>query len=108
VLRQIINKDPLESVDPRYKAELPKELQDALIAAKPHIPEVLIEVLGTFAESTLTETFLADSSPMMDVLDPVMEGSDLTRADMNAVSENLPAGLLMKHWGAVYNLLKQS
>jgi len=108
VLRQIINKDPLENVDPKYRAELPKELHDAMISAKPHIPEALVEVLGNFAEAHLAETFLGENYPLIDVLATAMDEFDLSREDSNAVNDNLPADLLMKHWGGVYTLLKQS
>jgi len=108
VLRQIINKDPLESVDPKYKVELPKELEDAVKAAKPHIPEILIEVLGSFAEARLTETYLGENYSLIEVLGTAMDEFDVSREDAAAVNDNLPEGLLMKHWGMVYRVLNQS
>jgi len=108
VLRQIINKNPLENMDPKYKADLPKDLEGALKSAKPHIPEILIEVLGNFAETRLTETYLGENYPLIDVLGTAMDEFDLSRDDAAAVTDNLPEGLLMKHWGMVYTMLKQS
>jgi len=108
VLRQIINKDPLESVDPKYKVELPKELEDAVKSAKPHIPEILIEVLGSFAEARLTETYLGENYSLIEVLGTAMDEFDVSREDAAAVNDNLPEGLLMKHWGMVYRVLSQS
>jgi len=108
VLKQIINKDPLENMDPKYKAELPKDLEDALKSAKPRIPEILIEVLGNFAETRLTETYIGENYPLMDVLGTAMDEFGLSRDDAAAVADNLPEGLLVMHWGMIYAMLKQS
>merc|ERR1712187_916291 len=58
LLKQIINKDPMESIDLKYQAELPKDLKEALVKVKASLPEALIEIMGTTAEARLTESYI--------------------------------------------------
>merc|ERR1712176_486836 len=38
LLKQLINKDPMEYVDVKYKKPLPKDVELQLVAAKPRLP----------------------------------------------------------------------
>jgi len=107
LLKQIINKDPMDSIDPKYRAALPRELEEAVLEAKPRLPEILLEVLGNFAETRLTETYIGDEVPMMDCLSTVLQDLDVSQDAADAIKHQLPGGLLMKHWASVYRLLKQ-
>jgi len=106
LLKQIINKDPMDAIDPKYRADLPKELEEALEAAKARIPDVFLEVLGNFAETRLTETYIGETVPMMDCVGQVLPDFDLSQEAEDSITNNLPDGLLMKHWAAVYRVLK--
>jgi len=108
ILRQTINKDPMDAIDPKYKVDLPEELERELLAAKRQLPEQLADILGSFGESRLGETWIAAESPMIDTLKEVIsedvDGHDLAQL----VQDLLPSGLQMQHWGATYQLLRRA
>lgn len=106
LLRQLINKDPMDTVDPKYKAELPQDLKDRLLDAKPRIPAEAVRILGDFAESRLTETWIGDTVPLIAALQEA-DDMDVGVETFKAILDNLPAGLEMKHWAAVYAVLKE-
>jgi len=106
LLKQLVNKDPMDSIDPKYCVDLPKDLEDLVAASVERIPkELLLSVLANFAETRLTETWIGEEHKMLEILESV---EDLTEEADNfqAVRDNLPDGLLMKHWAAVYKVLK--
>jgi len=108
LLKQIMNKDPMENVDDKYKEPLPEEMKKALLAAKPNLPAILIQVLATFAEARLVETSLKDSEGMLEILEHAQdEFADAGTHAFRAVQQHFPQKLQMKHWVAVYNTLKQ-
>eukprot|EP00416_Gambierdiscus_australes_P022298 CAMPEP_0171071764 /NCGR_PEP_ID=MMETSP0766_2-20121228/10492_1 /TAXON_ID=439317 /ORGANISM="Gambierdiscus australes, Strain CAWD 149" /LENGTH=896 /DNA_ID=CAMNT_0011528315 /DNA_START=23 /DNA_END=2713 /DNA_ORIENTATION=- len=106
LLKQIMNKDPMDSIDPKYKADLPSDIERQLLANKEKLPEVLLELLGNFAETRLSETYIGDTYPMMDCISQVVQELDVSQEAEDAIAANLPSGLLMKHWAAVYRALK--
>jgi hypothetical protein len=108
LLKQIMNKDPMENVDGKYKKPLPEEMQKALLAAKPHLPAVLIQVLATFAEARLVETSLRDTEEMLEILEHTQEEfADAGGDAWPAVQQHFPRDLQVKHWVAAYRTLTQ-
>jgi hypothetical protein len=108
LLRQTMDKDPMDNVDDKYKEQLPEELKKALLAAKPHLPAVLIQVLAAFAEKCLADTSLRDTESMVVVLANTQDEFEDAGADaFGTVQRHLPAGLQVKHWVAAYRMLKQ-
>jgi hypothetical protein len=106
LLKSIMNKDPMDSVDAKYKVDLPKELEEKLAEAKPKLPAVLTQVLAQFAEQRLVENYLADTMPIMEMLKHVREDFE-SEESFEAVKAFLPEALLVKHWCATFRLLKQ-
>jgi len=106
LLKQLVNKDPMDGIDPKYCADLPEELERQLVAVLPGLPkEILISVLATFAETRLTEAWIGEEVKLFEILESVEDLQDEPEA-FNDVKQRLPGGVLMKHWAAVYKLLK--
>jgi len=108
LLRQIINKNPIDGVDPKYKADLPEDFEEALVAAKPKLPPALIDILGNFAEAHLSTQNIGTEYAMMEIITTLRDDNTLTVADYEAIQANLPTGLKMKHWAKVYSVLTQT
>lgn len=106
LLRQMINKDPMDSIDPKYKVEVPEELKALLVAAKPDLPNEMLEWMGTFAETRLVETWIGANVSMVETLKAIREELAVESRVFDAVQLHLPAGLQMQHWGAVYKILR--
>lgn len=107
VLKQIINKDPMESIALKYRTDLPTELAEALAVAKVDLPEALLELFANTAEGRLSEEFIGDTVPMLEMLKMVMDDDGTPPDTVMEVEKHLPKGLLMKHWAATYKALKQ-
>jgi len=108
LLKQIMNKDPMENVDDKYKKPLPEEMKKALLAAKSHLPAVLIQVLANFAEANLVERSLRDTEGMLEILEHSQEEfADAADDAFRAVKQHFPQELQMKHWVAAYRTLTQ-
>jgi len=105
LLKQVVNQDPMDGVDPAYKTELPEDIAQQLEAVRKELPNQLTEVLASFAEYQLRSTYIGRDSNMIDTLRAIDDICDDVAA-MNAVEEHLPAGILMQHWAATYQLLK--
>eukprot|EP00927_Polykrikos_kofoidii_P043511 TRINITY_DN37576_c0_g1_i1.p1 TRINITY_DN37576_c0_g1~~TRINITY_DN37576_c0_g1_i1.p1 ORF type:complete len:1623 (-),score=285.47 TRINITY_DN37576_c0_g1_i1:81-4868(-) len=105
VLRHIINQDPMESVDPKYKVELSEELAGAVTNAKPHLPQVLRDLIGSFAEARLVETWIGPETRMIDTLLVILDDASDTSTASAAVQAHFPTSVLMKHWAAIYRAL---
>jgi hypothetical protein len=108
LLKQIMDKDPMENVDPKYKKPLPEEMKKALLAAKPYLPAILTQVLASFAETRLEGTALRDTEGMLEILEHTEE--DFRDAGVDAfrkVQQHFPKNLQMKHWVETYKTLKQ-
>ncbi|CAE7573335.1 unnamed protein product, partial [Symbiodinium pilosum] len=73
ILKQVVNKDPLDSIDPKYKEDLPKDLQQKLIAAKDSLPDQLVDLMGTFGETRLTETYIGVETEIMSILQSIRD-----------------------------------
>jgi len=112
LLRQIINKNPMDGIDPKYKIDLPKELADALAAVKSNLPAAFVDFLGNFAERHLTqETYIGGEVELMDIVNQSRDDDryTLNPEDFATIQKSLSSvGLKMKHWAAVYNTLKES
>lgn len=110
LLRQIINKNPMDGIDPKYKTDLPKDLEDAIAAAKSNLPAALVDFLGNFAEAHLTkETYIGGEVDMMDIISASRDDHTLNADDFTTIQQNLSlVGLKMKHWAAVYNVLNKT
>jgi hypothetical protein len=106
LLKGIINKDPMDSVDPKYKAELPEQLKKTMMQMRSSLPADLAEVMGSFAEK-LVEAYIGEKTPLMDVLPDVWVALDKDKDVFQEVASKLPKGLQMQHWAAMYDLLKE-
>mmetsp|Transcript_89223 Transcript_89223/g.213053 ORF Transcript_89223/g.213053 Transcript_89223/m.213053 type:complete len:145 (+) Transcript_89223:2-436(+) len=106
VLKQIVNKDPLDSIDPKYKEELPKELEQELLAAKPNLPDQLVTLMGTFGETRLTETVIGLDYEILPTLASIRDLLDINDEIFEEIEKHLPPTLLMRHWAAAYTLLR--
>ena len=53
VPEQIINKDPMDMVDGRYKEALGKDLEASILEVKANLSKDLVETLGSFGEAQL-------------------------------------------------------
>merc|ERR1712087_1054169 len=106
LLKQIINKDPMESVDPKYKVALPEELHAELTSVKDKLPEALAELMGVFAETRLHETYLGATSKLLDTLNAMVGEQDMPQEQVERIQQYFPAGFQMQHWGEVYLLLR--
>jgi hypothetical protein len=104
LLKSIINKDPMDNIEPKYRVEMPKELQAQVASIKKDLPEDLVDILSQFAESVLKEAVISDTVPIMDTLREAL--SHNTEA-LKEVEKLLPAELQMMHWACLYKLLKQ-
>jgi len=104
LLKSVIDYDPTDNVDAKYRAELPQGLVDKLLKAREELPARLTEELGTFAEANLRSNYLSDKDPMIVSLEFFI-GDDVDL--WNAAKTHLPDGLLMMHWRAVYLVLKE-
>jgi len=111
LLKQIINKNPMDMVDTRYKVALPKELEDQIIDFKPTLSKDLADTLGSFGEEQLGESAgIGPDTPLMETLGAVWEMNDLDAEDLKHLREkfaSLPTELCMKHWAALYELCKK-
>ncbi|CAK0875561.1 unnamed protein product, partial [Prorocentrum cordatum] len=67
LLKGVLNKDPMEGVDPRYRAELPPALEAELVAARPRLPAALAPLLARFAEGHLADASLSGTASMLDM-----------------------------------------
>jgi hypothetical protein len=109
LLRQIINKDPMDMVDSRYKADLPKEIEEAILSIRSELPKDLLETLGSFGEQQLGENGgIGPQTSLMETLMNVWDIYELDQGDLKMLKSQLPQELLMKHWGALYRLLSKS
>lgn len=106
VLRAIINKDPMDAVDPKYKVDLPEEMLASLLKAKVRMPSQAVQMLGEFAEARLTESWIGDAVGLVETMAAVRDEFDLPAETFQAMLDCLPAGLEMRHWAAVYRALK--
>lgn len=108
LLKQIMDRDPMENVDPKYKKPLPEEMKKALLAAKPYLPAILTQVLASFAETRLEGTALRDTEGMLEILEHTQEDFADAGADaFRTVQKHFPKDLQMKHWVEAYKTLKQ-
>ena len=106
VLKQIVNKDPVDSMDPKYKEELPSAMRQKLIEAKEDIPDQLVEVMGSFGETRLTETYIGVEYDILTILQSIRETLEINDEIFEEIEKHLPADLKMKHWAEVYKLLR--
>jgi len=102
LLKQIINKDPMDMVDAKYKVAVPKEIEDQLKEVKSKLPNTLCDVMGSFAEGYLAEGGIGEDYSILDV---IMQFFD-SKEETSAITENMPSGLYMKHWASVYKIMK--
>merc|ERR1740121_1284285 len=100
LLKQVINCDPTDNIDPKYRVELPKELLDLLMAKRDLLPASLADDLGSFAESQLRSTVLNDKESMITTLEYVVDTDDVEK--WGAIKEHLPPAIQLMHWRAVY------
>eukprot|EP00930_Biecheleria_cincta_P035478 TRINITY_DN24399_c0_g1_i1.p1 TRINITY_DN24399_c0_g1~~TRINITY_DN24399_c0_g1_i1.p1 ORF type:complete len:4764 (+),score=1067.82 TRINITY_DN24399_c0_g1_i1:48-14339(+) len=104
VLRSLVNKDPMDGVEAKYKAELPEDLAKPLKENKASAPPSLVEMMATFAESRLTESYLGENYGIFSIVDSLdildSEASEWVKANMPDES------YLLKHWAAIYRILK--
>jgi len=106
VLRSLVNKDPMDSIDVRYKQDLPEELTKQLKAVKPQLPDSVTEMMGSFAETRLTETWIGENYDIMTILESIRDDLNIDDEGFQAMQDHLPKELLMKHWAAIYGVLK--
>jgi hypothetical protein len=108
LLKQLINKDPMDAVDPKYRVPLPEKLEQQLTSVRDMLPETLTELMGIFAETQLEKTFLGAEVRLIDTLNAVMsEDSDMSQEHIERIQRHFPEGLQMQHWGAVYLMLRE-
>jgi hypothetical protein len=107
LLKQIINADPMDLVDGKYKVDLPEDLQEAILRVKGDLPKDLATVLAQTAEARLgKDAGIGPETPLMDTLGFVWQEHDA--AELPILKESLPKDrVLMKHWASVYRLLKK-
>uniref|UniRef100_A0A6U6J4S5 Uncharacterized protein n=1 Tax=Zooxanthella nutricula TaxID=1333877 RepID=A0A6U6J4S5_9DINO len=103
ILKQLMNQDPMDSVDPKYRKDLPEELRDQVIAAKANLPAALADAMAGIAEAYLKDTFMGEDAPLQDTL---QAWPDLADEDIATARAHLPRDLSMQHWVAVYRLLR--
>uniref|UniRef100_A0A7S1FB82 RZ-type domain-containing protein n=1 Tax=Noctiluca scintillans TaxID=2966 RepID=A0A7S1FB82_NOCSC len=112
LLKQMINKDPTEGVEPRYKVDLTKELLDAITKERTVLPSTLVDIFGNFAEAQLTKAYLDPEERVTVMLSAglleVGEDTGLTQEQKDVIISSLPRDLQMKHWVATYRLLKST
>merc|ERR1712151_925513 len=101
LLKTFMNKDPMETMDPSYQADLDKELAAEIKSMRNQVPAGVAEAMRDFADQYLVETYIGKDTPLIDTLREMPGLPD----DSEAVLSKLPAGLLMKHFAAVYKLL---
>eukprot|EP00913_Durusdinium_trenchii_P033453 g31320.t1 len=60
-------------MDPKYKEDLPADLKQQVIEVKDKLPDQLVDVLGTFGETRLTETYIGVDYEILTILQSVRE-----------------------------------
>jgi len=104
VLRSLVNKDPMDGVEAKYKAELPEDLAKPIRDNKATAPSSLIETMATFAESRLTESYLGENYGIFSIVESL---DILDDEALEWVKANMPdESYLLKHWAAIYRILK--
>jgi len=121
LLRQIIDADPMDMVDIRFREALPKELKDELSKRKGEIPGQFSGLLATVAEAHLHSDGGfgpdADFLPTLNYMwnDANHDAEDLAKLEKMLKECENKAGeakaeeskILVKHWVAVYRLVKE-
>jgi len=107
LLKQLINKDPMDAIDPKYKAPLPRECLDELLAVKAKLPASLVDTMGRMAETSLTDSVIGGEYVIFDILNSLREEMQTETADFDLIQQHLPRSLLTQHWAEVYKVLKQ-
>jgi len=105
VLRGLVNKDPMDSIDVKYKADLDADLLAQVKAAKPKLPKSVSTMMGIFAETRLTETWIGFEYDIMTILDSVQDSIQIDEEGWQAMQEHFPKELKMMHWAAIYGVL---
>jgi len=103
LLKQVINCDPTDNIDPKYREKLSEELLAELLAVRDALPASLAEVLGSFAEANLRQNYLQDKESMLTCLEYVIDDPE----HWEVVKAKLPSGLQMMHWRATYWVIKE-
>merc|ERR1712137_1472284 len=98
LLKSFMNKDPLETMDVSYQADLEKDVAAEVKNMRSQIPAGVADAMRDFADQYLVETYIGKDTPLLDTLRE-MPGMP---EDSEAALSKLPAGLLMKHFAAVY------
>jgi hypothetical protein len=107
LLKQIINKDPMDMVDVRYKEALGKDLEGAILEVKADLSKDLVETLGSFGEAQLgSGGGIGPETSLMGTLETIWDMYDLDQQDLETIKEKLPGEVMMKHWASLYALLK--
>jgi len=107
LLKQLINKDPMDAIDPKYKAPLPRECLEELLAVKAQLPASLVDTMGRMAETSLTDSVIGGEYVIFDILNSLREEMQTETADFDLIQQHLPRSLLTQHWAEVYKVLKQ-
>lgn len=106
VLKQIVNKDPVDCMDPKYKEELPADLKQKLLDVKEKLPDQFVDLLGSFGETRLTETYIGVDYEILPTLNGIRDVLEINDEIFEEIERWLPGELKMKHWAAVYKLLR--
>jgi len=125
LLKQIINKDPMDNVEPKYRADLSPDLAKQLNEAKAFLPTTLTNDFADFAEAFLTGQVLNSEDTILNTLtywfdqksdpevgpDGKVSSEDAAAAkqatrDRDEIQAHFPPDLLMKHWVSTFYALK--
>jgi len=109
LLKQIINADPMDMVDVRYKVDIPEDMSKAILAVKAELSSELTDTLAGFAEAYLGKNGgIGPDTALMETL--ATAWTDLYLLDqleLTTIKEKLPRDLKVCHWAALYRLLKK-
>jgi hypothetical protein len=112
LLKRVIDADPMDMVDPKFRQDLPEGLQTSLAAIK--FPSQLSGLLASVAETHLhSDGGMGENGKFLGTLGYVWEEAELDAEDLKILTDNLKRAerdtgeeLLLKHWVAVYRLVK--
>jgi len=106
VLKEIMNKDPMDEASPKYKVELPADLRQELLGAATELPiAYMLPALSQFTEAQLVHEYIGPETLMVSTLEYIDALAD-DHERWTAIQRHMPADLKMKHWCATYTLLK--
>eukprot|EP00931_Biecheleriopsis_adriatica_P017997 TRINITY_DN1271_c1_g1_i1.p1 TRINITY_DN1271_c1_g1~~TRINITY_DN1271_c1_g1_i1.p1 ORF type:complete len:4782 (+),score=1057.93 TRINITY_DN1271_c1_g1_i1:65-14410(+) len=108
VLKSVINKDPMDTIDVKYKAPLPKELETLVKGFAKDLPEGVVEMMGDFAEKGLSTGSIGEKETIVPTLEPVREMLECSDEAWDAVKKHFTDEMKLKHWASIYKILSQT